>query len=387
MTSRRDRKAPCPALIEPADRARVAKELFQTPHDPPALAFECHDPLSRAADPVTYRSESFEDIVSLAERVGATHIEAVDPQGERTAWNRCAGALPTSAPPAAPNTAGSEVHATPARLVPIQRAALHAAQAHRIETSLRDQYVITHGPATLGDLRRYQIEYRERGSGRRIAFTASLFKICTDTPEPSVARAMVDVAELRQWAALRVHGDEAFRRMVWLEASARGVQALGYEPGRDDLCQLRRDRAAREVYRVEHAPLGPEPLAQSGAAPARPRELPPWLAALRDWLVRERIPALVCDAVVQAAATALRHTGGLEHKGGRGRADCDAVDASAPTSAPASRPSGPVPPSALSSSANRCATTAAGARACRWPQKSRCTPQAPAAETPARPGR
>ena len=68
--------------------------------------------------------------------------------------------------------------------------------------------------------------------------------MATDTNSSSVARSMVDVAETRNWRALRVSGNEDFKRMVWLEASVRGVKTLGYEPLSADLEVLKREREA-----------------------------------------------------------------------------------------------------------------------------------------------
>ena len=45
----------------------------------------------------------------------------------------------------------------------------------------------------------------------------------------------------------------AGQRMVWLEASVRGVKTLGYEPNPGDLEVLKREREARLVNRIEPA--------------------------------------------------------------------------------------------------------------------------------------
>jgi hypothetical protein len=76
---------------------------------------------------------------------------------------------------------------------------------------------------------------------------------------------MVDVAEARNWRALRVSGNEDFKRMVWLEASVRGVKAVGYEPNPADLEVLRKEREARLVNRIE-----PDRLGQGDSASAAP---------------------------------------------------------------------------------------------------------------------
>ena len=144
-----------------------------------------------------------------------------------------------------------------------ERAALIA----RLETALLERYVIKRAPLTVGDMTIGRTEYRFRGDTSRVAFTESTFRLATDTNSPSVARSMVDVAEARNWKALRVSGNEDFKRMVWLEASVRGVKTLGYEPNPGDLEVLKREREARLVNRIEPArdAIGDK---AAGAAPA-----------------------------------------------------------------------------------------------------------------------
>ncbi|MFH0303315.1 LPD7 domain-containing protein, partial [Bradyrhizobium sp. 31Argb] len=63
-------------------------------------------------------------------------------------------------------------------------------------------------------------------------------------------RDMVSVAQHRQWEALHVRGSMEFRREVWLEAGARGVEVQGYQPNDLDR-QALADR--REVWDRAHA--------------------------------------------------------------------------------------------------------------------------------------
>lgn len=127
------------------------------------------------------------------------------------------------------------------------------ALVERLETALNERYVIKRTLVKVADMPIGHTEYRFRGDTSRVAFTESAFRLATDTNSPSVARSMVDVAEARNWRALRVSGNEDFKRMVWLEASVRGVKTLGYEPNPADLELLRREREARLVNRIEPA--------------------------------------------------------------------------------------------------------------------------------------
>ena len=145
----------------------------------------------------------------------------------------------------APNMPGRSIEPTGAAATPIRTAtpetvvarsiakvdaqAERSAEAARLEAALTERYVIKRAPVMVGNVSVGHTEYRFRGDTSRVAFTESTFRLATDINSPSVARSMVDVAQARNWQTLRVSGNDDFRRLVWLEASARGVKTLGYE--------------------------------------------------------------------------------------------------------------------------------------------------------------
>jgi len=164
---------------------------------------------------------------------------------------------------------------------------------------------VTVGEVTIG-----RTEYRFRGDTSRVAFTESTFRLATDTNSPSVARSMVDVAEARNWKALRVSGNEDFKRMVWLEASVRGVKTLGYEPNPGDLEVLKREREARLVNRIEPArdassgtATAPAPAEKNSARGGGGRKAV--LAAIEAVLVAKKVPEKQREAVMAAATEKL----------------------------------------------------------------------------------
>ena len=77
-TSRSKRHGPAPGgTVEPANRATIAKEIFQTPTEVPAERYELRDPF---AD-VTYRSNSILEIVEKAHQLGSNRFVAVGADG------------------------------------------------------------------------------------------------------------------------------------------------------------------------------------------------------------------------------------------------------------------------------------------------------------------
>ena len=151
-------------------------------------------------------------------------------------------------------------------------------------------------------------EYRFRGDTSRVAFTESTFRLATDTNSPSVARSMVDVAEARNWRALRVSGHEDFKRLVWLEASVRGVKTQGYAPNPGDLDLLKKEHEARRLNRIEAAPVDrprsvTAPAEQASARSGGGRKAV--LAAIEAVLVAKRVPTKQREAVLAAATEKL----------------------------------------------------------------------------------
>ena len=324
--------------VEPANRATIAKDLFQTPIEAPGERYELRDPLAE----VTYRSNRIAEIIAKADQLGSNRFIALDAEGKRTTVQRADGEWQRGPQrPAAPErsldpvperdevpdvaransaskplsrsepTAQVAPDAVEAKAIArLDAQAERAALVARLEAALVERYVIKRAPVTAGDVTIGRTEYRFRGDTSRVAFTESAFKLATDTNSPSVARSMVDVAEARNWRALRVSGNEEFRRMVWLEASVRGVKALGYEPNPADLEVLKKQRESRLVNRIEPAREAAEDKA-AGAAPAQKGSArgsggrKAVLVAIEAVLVAKRVPEKQREAVMAAASEKL----------------------------------------------------------------------------------
>jgi hypothetical protein len=167
----------------------------------------------------------------------------------------------------------------------------------------------------LGDRPIGQTEHRYRGDAARVAFAESTFRLSTDTNNPSVARSMVDVAQARDWQGLRISGHDDFRRLVWLEASVRGVKTVGYEPVAGDVELLRKEREARQVNRIEPAAAADAPATgKSSARGSGSRKTV--LVAIDAVLIAQRVPEKQRQAIMAAASESLakRLAAGEVHK-------------------------------------------------------------------------
>jgi hypothetical protein len=256
-------------IVEPTNRASVAIAKFRTPHEVSDERHELRDPF---AD-VTYRATTIGEMVAKAEQLGSNRFTAISADSKRTPiqktsneWLRGPQLAAFPGRPLDPVRDEIEMAKSAAKtqndkpqleqvdakaVARIDAQADRAAMVGRLEEALKDRYVIKRAPVSIGPVTVGHTEYRFRGDTSRIAFTESTFKLATDTNSPSVARSMVDVAQARNWKGLRVSGSEDFRRMVWLEASVRGVRAVGYEPNPADLDGLRREQQARQTNRIE----------------------------------------------------------------------------------------------------------------------------------------
>jgi hypothetical protein len=317
--------------VEPANRATIAKDRFQTPIEVPGERYELRDPFAE----VTYRANTLPEIVAKADQLGSSRFTAIDAKGSRTTlqkvdgeWQRGAqraalperpldatpmrddGPQPTNVVPI-PRPAAQPEAAVTQSIAKIDAQAERAAQVARLEAALVDRYLIKRAPVTVGDVTIGRTEYRFRGDTSRVAFTESTFRLATDTNSPSVARSMVDVAEARNWRALRVSGNEDFRRMVWLEASVRGVKTLGYEPNPADLDVLKKEREARLVNRIEPERFANGDASTAAATPAEKASArggggrKAVLAAIEAVLVAKRVPEKQREAVMAAATEKL----------------------------------------------------------------------------------
>lgn len=71
-------------------------------------------------------------------------------------------------------------------------------------------------------------------------------KLQTHSNSEQIAEVMVAIARTRGWDEIKVSGSETFRREVWLEGTAHGMQVKGYKPSEVDKAEL-----AKRNRRVE----------------------------------------------------------------------------------------------------------------------------------------
>ncbi len=88
------------------------------------------------------------------------------------------------------------------------------------------------------------------------AFRATDKKLTTQINDVRASSAMAKMAKAQGWEAIKVSGHRDFKKNVWLEASALGVEVVGYRPSEKDLEELRQRLAPRkEKEERDQSPL------------------------------------------------------------------------------------------------------------------------------------
>lgn len=92
--------------------------------------------------------------------------------------------------------------------------------------------------------------YDREGDDGAIAFEDRNKSLHTSREDSKTIKAMVDVAQAKNWSSIKIKGTEAFKREVWLEATVRGVEVKGYQPNEKDLIELEKRKEGRSYNQV-----------------------------------------------------------------------------------------------------------------------------------------
>lgn len=84
-----------------------------------------------------------------------------------------------------------------------------------------------------------------------IAFEDRNKSLHTSRQDEKTIYAMLDMAQAKNWTAIKLKGTDEFKQKAWLEASLRGIEVKGYEPNEKDLAELQAKQAERTTNQVE----------------------------------------------------------------------------------------------------------------------------------------
>jgi len=80
---------------------------------------------------------------------------------------------------------------------------------------------------------------------KTVAFVDKGSKLTVETHNKAVIQDLIAIAKARDWQEIRVTGTEAFRREVWKEAFAAGLDVKGYKPSDLELQASNKERVRR----------------------------------------------------------------------------------------------------------------------------------------------
>ena len=73
----------------------------------------------------------------------------------------------------------------------------------------------------------------------------------TSRQDEKTIHAMLDMAQSKNWTAIKLKGTEEFKQKAWFEASLRGIEVKGYTPTEKDLAELQVKQQACTTNQVE----------------------------------------------------------------------------------------------------------------------------------------
>jgi len=106
---------------------------------------------------------------------------------------------------------------------------------------------------------------------RTVAFVDKGSKLTVETHNKAVIQDLIAIAKARDWQEIKVTGTETFRREVWKESYAAGLDVKGYKPSELELQAANKERVRRNGPNELSAEDRPPPGGQAPSVPSRPR--------------------------------------------------------------------------------------------------------------------
>lgn len=259
-----------PPNLAPAEGASAAGPEAENTISPSAeLNLSLH--VERARDYATEPEDiAYERSIDEAERIGIALAEARLRREDETERPLTAepvlqnNKVETPEPDkAAPSPPPSEATAEPA---PANDDGPHRFSVERgdVPDTIKRRY-LTEEPQFAPEVR-----FFTDATGKEAAFRDTGDKLLARQTNAEVIKDLVAIAEHRGWTAIDVRGEDAFRREVWMQARAEGLEVRGYKPTERDLQELDGRLSARDTNSVaparDRAPQDPDAAGRTGGS-------------------------------------------------------------------------------------------------------------------------
>lgn len=106
-----------------------------------------------------------------------------------------------------------------------------------------------------GTQRHYYADFQQKEEVMR----ATPRKISTRLSDQRTISAVLDLAEMRGWGKIKISGSDSFKKEMWVQAQAKDIEIVGYEPTTADRqeAQRRQPVSAPVEPKASPAPLKP----------------------------------------------------------------------------------------------------------------------------------
>ena len=82
--------------------------------------------------------------------------------------------------------------------------------------------------------------------------TSSVTGIPMVTEDQKTISAVLDLAEMKGWDRIKIHGTDEFKRELWVQAHVRGVETEGYQPTNTDRQEAEKRQAKSDADKPSH---------------------------------------------------------------------------------------------------------------------------------------
>ena len=151
---------------------------------------------------------------------------------------------PASEPVIRTRTPARKVHTEEIPIREATRAEERAVRRPAEQKAPTDPFADQHNlyTADKGAARVYYSDYQQQSEVMR----AKPKEITTKLDDRQTVSMMLDLAQSRGWGSIKIRGDDAFKREVWVQAEVRGMATEGYKPKDSDIQEASRRKAVAE---------------------------------------------------------------------------------------------------------------------------------------------
>lgn len=87
-------------------------------------------------------------------------------------------------------------------------------------------------------LKEAKIHFYDKADPKTVAFEDRTTALATSKNDEKTVKAMLDLAQSKNWKAIQIKGDPEFKKQMWIESRIRGIETKGFKPTEADRAEL-----------------------------------------------------------------------------------------------------------------------------------------------------